>query len=280
MYVPFWHWGRAGVLTGMSSLPPINWRYCGHQMKLWRTLAEVSREELAEESSYGCETIKSMEQGRRRPTLRVLEVADRLCGAHGLLVAAHDYLGPEPVVSRYDDFFRYEAEAIAYSSYEPLLIPGLLQTEETMRALFNGAWPPPDDEAIEGLVKARLGRQSLLKEQGRAFVFLIAEAPLRHPLAGPEAHKCQLGHLLDVGQQRNVAIQVLPAGSVVVSASFVLLELPSLQWIVYEEAHWTGLLYEESEKVSHFTRQHAAIGRMALPPAESERFIRKLVEGL
>ncbi|MBO0918299.1 helix-turn-helix domain-containing protein [Streptomyces laculatispora] len=48
--------------------PPAAWRYCGDQLKRWRTRAGVSREELGAAAKYAPDTIKSMEQGVRMPT--------------------------------------------------------------------------------------------------------------------------------------------------------------------------------------------------------------------
>jgi transcriptional regulator with XRE-family HTH domain len=64
-------------------------------MKRWRTKANVSREELAAAANYSPDTIKSMEQGVRMPTHRVLDTADELCRAEGLLSAAKEYLQRE-----------------------------------------------------------------------------------------------------------------------------------------------------------------------------------------
>lgn len=75
------------------------WRYCGSQIKMWREEAGVSRQELAKEANYDYEYVKSMENGRRRPTLRLLQAADQMCGARGKLIAAHEHLRPEPFLS-------------------------------------------------------------------------------------------------------------------------------------------------------------------------------------
>jgi ribosome-binding protein aMBF1 (putative translation factor) len=78
------------VASGESQQAQQNWRYCGGQVKLWREEAGVSRQALAEEAGCDYEYVKSMECGRRRPTLRLLQVADQMCGARGKLVAAHE----------------------------------------------------------------------------------------------------------------------------------------------------------------------------------------------
>ncbi|MFH8789774.1 helix-turn-helix domain-containing protein [Streptomyces roseoverticillatus] len=261
----------------MGSQPPMTWRLCGNQAKLWRTRAGVTREELAREANYDFETVKSMEQGRRRPTERFLQVTDDMCGAHGFLIAMQDYLGPEPAVNQGEDFFRYEAEAISFSSYEPLLIPGLLQTEGTMRALFGSAWPPLNDEVIEERVTVRLGRQSLLDKRSVAFAFVIGEDPLRHPAGDVEAHRRQLAHVLEVGQRRNVVIRVMPAGRCKIGSSFVMLEMPSRNRVTYQEANGVGRLDASIERVSAFAQQQAEVGWLALNPTESTRFVEKVM---
>ena len=55
-----------------------------------------------------------------------------------------------------------EEQAQTLRWYEPLLIPGLLQTEEYARAVLRGAQPDATDERIEEQVRARLQRQEVL----------------------------------------------------------------------------------------------------------------------
>lgn len=181
-----------------SSTPsPLNWRYSGNQLKRWRTKANVTREELAAAANYSPDTIKSMEQGVRMPTPRVLDAADELCHAEGLLSAAKDYVKREPFPARAQDFMLYEREAISVWWYEVALIPGLLQTEAYARTLISGRYPPLGEETIEERVAARLERQSsLTRTPPVAFTFLIYEAALRSALVD----KGQLLHLVEMGQ--------------------------------------------------------------------------------
>ncbi|MGK5640311.1 helix-turn-helix domain-containing protein [Streptomyces sp. URMC 126] len=265
-----------------KSAPPVGWRYCGSQIKLWRIRAGVSREELAEAAGYSLDTICSVEQGRRRPSSRLLRVADEMFGAKGLLLAAEEYLQPERIVQYTQDYARYEAEAIAVCSFQPQLVPGLLQTEEYMRILHAGHWPPVDDVTIDQWVADRVKRQALLKHQDREFSFTIGEAAVRYPIGGKDAHARQLRHLLDVGHPRNVAVQVLRFGGshVGLYGSFSLLETAEHKRLAYEEGQMTGTLYTDDDKVSALSRRHTMITRQAMPPEESTHFIRRLLEEL
>ncbi|MEU5423818.1 helix-turn-helix transcriptional regulator [Streptomyces sp. NPDC020667] len=270
------------LMRGIAN-PPVSWRYCGDQLKSWRTIAGVSREDLAKESNYGVETIKSMEQGRRKPTRRVLEVADQMCGAQGLLLAACPYLQPEPVKSRAPEFMAAEAEAIAMHGFELVLIPGLLQVEDYARALISGRCPPVDDETIQAKVELRLNRAELLDKPKTLFNFVIYEAALRVAVGGSEAMKKQFQHLLDVGQRRNVFIQVLPFSAGLhpgLNGSFTLLESPEREHIAYEEGHVVAALHGEAEKVSDLANVFAMLRMEALGTEESRRFIKKLMEEL
>lgn len=270
------------MTSGETQQAQQNWRYCGAQVKLWREEAGVSRQALAQEAGYDVEYVKSMECGRRRPTLRLLQVADQLCGARGKLVAAHEFMKPERFLSYAGEYVRYEAEAISLCSYQPLLIPGLLQTEGTVRALLNAYLPPLDDETIEARVIGRLDRQVLLGKQTRAFSFVIGEAALRNPVGGAETHKAQLHRLVEAAEARNVTIQALPfvGAGPGLDGPFVLVETPEHELLVYEEGHETGLLYADVDKVSAIVQRHAMILRQALSPDESVRLIRKLAEEL
>ncbi len=270
------------MTSGASQQAQQNWRYCGGQIKLWREEAGVSRQGLADEAGYDYEYVKSMECGRRRPTLRLLQVADQMCGAKGKLIAAHEYLKPEKFLSYAEDYMRYEAEAISLCSYQPLRTPGLLQTEDTMRALLNAYLPPLDDETIEERVAGRLERQALLDQRTKAFSFVIGEAALRNPVGGEEAHRRQLLRLVAADEARNVTIQALPfvGAGPGVDGPFVLLETPEHELLVFEEGQETGMLYADADKVSAIVQRHAMILRQALTPDESARFIAKLAEEL
>ncbi|MEV4438747.1 helix-turn-helix transcriptional regulator [Streptomyces sp. NPDC049577] len=267
-------------MTDETSQPPMAWRYCGNQIKLWRTDAGVSREDLAQEAGYGLETVKSMEQGRRRPTVRLLQIADEMCGARGKLLAGLDYLKPEPFPQRVQDYMRYEADAVAFSGYHPLAFPGLLQTEETMRTMFEARWPPVDDDMVQERVEARLARQAMLQKQTTSFSFVIQEAVLRHRIGEREEHRRQLLHLLKVGEQRNVMVQVMETGGwhSGLNGAFILLDMPESERLAYVEAQGTSALYATPEKVSEMAQLYSVVAAQALRPRESARLISKLAE--
>ncbi|MFE6333833.1 helix-turn-helix domain-containing protein [Streptomyces sp. NPDC057798] len=268
------------MTSGTTQQP--NWRYCGGQIKLWREEAGVARQALAEEAGYDYEYVKSMECGRRRPTLRLLQVADQLCGARGKLLAGHEFLKPEPFPARSQEYMELEAEAIAVHDYSLALIQGVLQTREYATALIGASCPPLDDETIEERVRARLARQeSLRRRTGTVYGFIIHEAALRANVRGREVMRQQLLHLLAVGELRNVSIQALPFASappIALGGPLVLLQTKEHEHYGYVEGQETGALYADPDKLNALTQRHGMIRMQALNVEESARFIRKVAE--
>lgn len=269
----------SGRSNANSLPPPAAWRYSGNQLKRWRTKANVSREQLAAASNYAPDTIKAMEQGVRMPTPRVLDVADDLCRADGMLSAAKDYLQREKFPARLHEYVEREKEATSRWSYDATYIPGLLQTKNYTRTLIENRYPPLDEETVEERIIGRLERQAILTERKPpvALRFVIYEAALRSPLVDTE----QLSRLLEVSRLRNVVIQVLPFVTAIPAAllgPMVLLETRDHERFAYAEGQLGGLLSADPDLVSRTAERLSMIRAEALSPAESARFIERMVE--
>ncbi|MEV7781359.1 helix-turn-helix transcriptional regulator [Kitasatospora sp. NPDC088351] len=263
---------------------PTAWKYCGDQIKRWRAQAGVTRDELSTASNYDCESVRSMEAGRRKPSLKLLTVADELCNARGMLLGAYQYLASESPPTRTDSYRDAEDEAIAMYSYEPLYIPGLLQTEEYARAILSNTMPPVDDATVEDRVKARMLRQEKLTLRPTVlYSFVIYEAALHAGLGGPGTMQRQLHRLLETEQLRNVRVQILTIDRAIPSAlsgSMVVIETVNHEHYVYVETHGTNALHSDPKVVSELSTRHAIIRAQALSVEDSMQFIRKVAEQL
>ncbi|WP_189915785.1 helix-turn-helix domain-containing protein [Kitasatospora xanthocidica] len=263
---------------------PMAWKYCGDQIKRWREQAGVTREQLCQAASYDYESVRSMEAGRRKPSFKLLTVADELCDARGMLLAATDFLKPEKFSSYSRGYTEAEREAIAFHAYSALLIPGLLQTEEYARETISNSYPPLDDETVSARVSGRLQRQERLRKSPTVLHgFVIHEAALRATVGDTGLMKRQLNHLLETGELRNVSIQVLPLGRAAYAAlngPMILLETPDHEQLAYVEGQHTGILYSDPERVNLLAQRHGMIRTQALSIEESRVFIRRTAEEL
>ncbi|GAA4620623.1 helix-turn-helix transcriptional regulator [Actinoallomurus vinaceus] len=96
--------------------------------------------------------------------------------------------------------------------WQPLLIPGLLQTEDYSRALIEVGIPQLNPTEVEKRVKARIARQTLLSRPDAPELHaIIGEAALRHEVGGEVVMREQLRKLEAVSSKRsNVTVRVLP----------------------------------------------------------------------
>ncbi|WP_374112857.1 helix-turn-helix transcriptional regulator [Streptomyces sp. MNU89] len=249
-------------------------------MKLHRERSGLTQQQLAEAMGYSVEQVASVEQGRRPAKDTFTEAAERALEAQGTLSVLQDDVDLAKLPSFFVDFALIEAEAVSRFSYDPLLIPGLLQTEEYARAVFTGNCPPLTDDLIEQHVEARLSRQKLLTRTPTVHVsFIIEERVLRNAVGGTEVMPPQLQRLLEAGAQRNVEIQVMPSGHGFhpgLNGPMVLLETLEHQHIAYLESQGVGTVITDPAKVSSVSMRCGRLRSQALNAEESARLIERL----
>ncbi|MFI1165879.1 Scr1 family TA system antitoxin-like transcriptional regulator [Streptomyces sp. NPDC020801] len=256
-------------------------RCFGRQVKLFREAAGLTQAQLGERVGYGEAQIAAVEQGRRIPRPELVDAVDRETGARGVLVA----MKGEVAKARYPGFFRefasLETDAAELHAYDAHLVNGLLQCEEYARAVF-GMWRPLlDSETIEQRVSARLDRQKLLTRRPKPLLsFVIEEAVLRRPLGGTGVMRAQLEHLLLIGHERNVELQVMPtdrdehAG---VAGPFTLILTRGRRRMAYTEVQSNSTLHTEPAKVQGFESTYGVLRAQAMTPRESLAWIEKLL---
>jgi transcriptional regulator with XRE-family HTH domain len=192
-------------------------RAVGRQLKVLRERAGLTQRELGDRLGYSEDLISSVERGRRTPQRELLENADELLDASGVLKVAIEDVEKAKAKARvrhpawFRDYARLEREAVEINDYSCHDIPGLFQTPGRARALYEMRKPLLDEETIEQRVASRLARQEILTRWPPPMVTaVIDESVLRRPLGGREVHKEQLEQLLRLGSMRNVELQVMP----------------------------------------------------------------------
>jgi len=103
-----------------------------------------------------------------------------------------------------------ESVATLIRTYEGQFVPGLLQTEDYMRAVIRGGHVDDDDAGVERRVDVRLRRQELLRPDGPRLWAVVDEAALRRPVGGADVMRAQLERLIEAAELPNVILQVLP----------------------------------------------------------------------
>jgi hypothetical protein len=186
-------------------------------------------------------------------------------------------------------FFRnvalLESEALSRFSYDPLLIPGLLQTEAYAQALLEAHFPPLDEEVVEQHVAARLARQALLSRRKPpvVLVFIVEEGALRRTVCSKAVMRDQLEHLLTCAQKRNVELQVMPTSQGAhsgLNGPMVLLESTDRKRHVYVDAQGVATVRSDQDEVSEFWLRYGMLRTQALNTEESSRLIERMAREL
>jgi transcriptional regulator with XRE-family HTH domain len=252
------------------------------QLKLWREAAGMTQAEFGAAIGYGQELVSSVERGRRIPRPEYLDAADVALGADGKISAMKEDVAEARYPKKVRDLKKLEAEATELCAYNNTVIHGLLQTEEYVRASVATRRPPFAEDKFEQHVAARLARQGILTETAplRLFNFVQCESTLRRPIGGRMVMRRQLERLLEVGQLRNVDLQVLPLDredNAGLAGSFRLLRLRDGSTVGHNEVQLVSRVITDPREVQVLDIRYGTIRAQALTPRESLAFIEKML---
>nr|MDT0661675.1 helix-turn-helix transcriptional regulator [Micromonospora sp. DSM 115978] len=175
-------------------------------------------------------------------------------------------------------FIKLESEAVRIVNWQPLLVPGLLQTPEYAHAVMRAC------DVAEGSartrVAARLGRQALLARADPPELHAIVdEVALLRPLGGPRVMARQLRHLVRAAESPTLTISVLPAGvggHTGLDGPFVILDFARAPAVVHLEHKMSSVFLEAEDQVVEFRHAADRLAKMALTPARSVEFIARI----
>lgn len=175
----------------------------------------------------------------------------------------------------------HEREALVYNDFQPLLVPGLLQTGPYTRALLTAAGRVPDEE-IGGRVSAWLGRKNVFdKPKPARFNFYVHEFALRLPVGRNDVMSEQMHNLLRMSVRPNVSVRVIRAsagGHAGIAGPFILMEFEEIKPIVYLENETSSLFLEMPLEVAAYQSILESLEQTALSEGQSRAFIEQLAE--
>jgi transcriptional regulator with XRE-family HTH domain len=269
----------------------------GAQLRRLRIEAGVSREEAGEAIRASEWKIHRLENGQVGfkdrdvgDLLRLYGVTD-LDDIAGFLQFAREANAPgwwqqygDLLPQWFKAYVDLESAATLIRTYEGQLVPGLLQTEEYMRAVIGGANLDESPEEAERRVALRMARQTLLtRPDGPRLWAVIDEAALRRPVGSPEVMRGQLARLIDAAKLGSVVLQILPllagAHPGMVGAFSILrfadVELPDVAYV----EHLTNALYlDRRDDVNRYLHVMDRISMRAAPPDKTVDILHKVLQ--
>ncbi|WP_329456343.1 helix-turn-helix domain-containing protein [Streptomyces sp. NBC_01497] len=251
----------------------------GAEVRLERERLGMSRAELGKEACCGYSLIAKIESGERVPSLDFAETCDRVFPHAGgrfvrLWPLALRYAFP-PWFRRYVEL---EWSATAIRMFHPLLLPGLVQTQEYAHEILRTGRPT----GLDDLVTARMERQRILTRDTPPRLWLVLdEGVLRRAVGGASVMRKQLERLRALADSPPHVVQIIPSriaaypGS---GAPFGLLSFSDGRDVVHVDGFPKGYVLAEAEDVAAATTAYDLLTAVALPPDESAPLIDSILK--
>ncbi|MBF6145026.1 helix-turn-helix domain-containing protein [Nocardia nova] len=195
------------------------------------------------------------------------------------------------IPENFDFYVGLEASARSLKTYEPELVPGLLQTPAYAGAMCSTAHPEDTAEEHARRVQLRMRRQTRItrKYQPAVLDVILRESALRCVVGGPKVMSAQLKHLADVSCRPNVSVHVLPdrAGFPLGEAigSFVILDFGKDRGgqlaeppVVYVEGFIGDMYLEKPVAVQRYHQAYEGLRQSVMDPVASRSLLRQIAK--
>lgn len=277
--------------------PTMRSRRLGSTLRRLREAAQLDQQQAAEYIAGSKAKISRIESGQvaARPgdvrlLLELYGVRDPDVSQHLEQLARNankrgwwlDYVVPDG----FGDYVALEEEATHIRSWQPLLVPGLLQTPAYTRTLVEGNPNITDSAVIEQVVKLRQERRRKVFDAGTRLTAVVGEAALTAPMPYVETHRDQLADLLDAARCSHVTVQVLPTAewqaTRCAASGFVMLSFDG-EWspaAVSQDTQDNIVVAEANEQIGRYASAFELLQATALTPSKSQELIREILRSL
>jgi transcriptional regulator with XRE-family HTH domain len=260
----------------------------GAELRYYRERAGLSQTDLAALVNISHDVISKIETGDRPPAkefperLDAVPQLDTRGGLTRIWGNLRKGLRHRAVPGWFQPWTHFEAQAATLRWYEPLLVPGLLQTEDYARAIL-AAEPGAEVDKLDDQVGARMDRQTaaLARANAPQLWSVVDEGVLHRRIGDAKVMHDQLEHLADVAENPQTTIQVIPASAGAhagLLGGFVIADLDGSPSMVYLETAAEGQIADSPAIVAHAMLRFDALRSEALPRAASRDLIMKVAE--
>jgi transcriptional regulator with XRE-family HTH domain len=262
-------------------------RELGAALRRIRERRGLNGVDMATKLGWAPSMVSRAEKGKRALTLVEVATYTGLCNVAGqeqaelldLAVEPDDYR-IKPHDGQMPDELRtlvfHEQTASSIEVFEPIYLPGITQTEDYARAVFEESGRQKSAD-IENRVQIRLARRSVLNRTYPAQCSLyVHENALRTVIGSPGVMHEQMLHLLFQGTRPQCSIRVVPrsaGGRGTAAGSFHIFGYPEGAPVVYVQHETTSQFLESEKDLLGYRNVLKRVASVALDEGQSREFI-------
>ncbi|MFJ9797806.1 Scr1 family TA system antitoxin-like transcriptional regulator [Streptomyces sp. NPDC101145] len=264
--------GQRVEIDGSESVPS----FYGKELRFQRERAGLTLEQLVEGSYYGATYLSEIERGRRSIPPDLARHVDRVLKTDGYFERRCEEVRRARIRGHADYFQRVlkvEPRAEAIDEWSPTLIPGLLQTEPYMRALF-GADPALSPEQIDVMADGRLARADLMEPRRTApeMWVVLHEASLRMEVVPLEEMADQIEHIIALARRRRIIPQLVPwkvGAHPLMQGNTRMMRFGDAPPLVYTEGPYHGVTVDDPRVVKRYQKSYELLRAVAMSPHDT-----------
>ncbi|MFJ9620757.1 helix-turn-helix domain-containing protein [Streptomyces sp. NPDC101181] len=272
--------------------PTVRRRRVGAELRRLREEAGVGMEEAADRIGGDKPKISRQENGRQGVSKLEIEALLELYGVSDeRLRTALTTLAREGrrkgwwaqygdiLSSGFQERLSIESDAARILAFQPMLVPGLLQTVEYATEVIRSVDKGATEEQIASYIAVRRNRQEIFaRENPPQFLCLLDEAVLHREVGGPPVMAAQLGKILEINNPPKLTIQVVPFGQgwhAGTDGAFNVFSYPDpMDLDVVNLDYLDGVLYlEEDESVERYQLAFDELRTAALTTKQSMELV-------
>jgi transcriptional regulator with XRE-family HTH domain len=192
-------------------------------------------------------------------------------------------------------FLDWERNARRIVEFSPLLVPGILQTEDYVRAIMTDPAADVPAREVTSRITARINRrEAIIRHNPANMLALLGQAALTQEIGRREVMIEQLRHLLEMSAWPNIELRIVPdrrGWHPGLEGEFTLLEAPlvpagngstrsastAVMSIVFVGTRRTVLMLHEDADVAAYRKAIERILVVSLPPDKSAALIAELI---
>jgi transcriptional regulator with XRE-family HTH domain len=278
-----------------ASGPTVQRIVLGAQLRRLRENREITTEQAAEAIRGSHSKISRMEHGR--VGFKDRDVSDLLtlygvmdqAERESLLSLAHEAGNPgwwhdfgDLLPHWFEPYISLEAAATVIRNYEVQFVPGLLQSPAYAREVIQLGHPSITQDELNRRVELRMGRKRLLSRTAPPRLWAaLDEAVLRRPMGDTSVMREQIDHLLEMTDNPNVTLQIVPfnvGGHSAAGGPFSILRFaePELSDVVYLEQLTSALYIDKPAEVDRYLEVMERLCVQAETAADSIKLLEKI----